>query len=52
VDKEELKKRILKIMDQFGAEEIGNRLSQFAMLALKSCVMQEVDKEIPPKKEE
>lgn len=41
---DELKKNIESILDQFAKEECGNRLSQFAMIALKNLVLGEVDK--------
>ncbi len=42
---EEIKNNIAKILDQFMAEEIGNRLSQFAMMALKNLIMKELEKQ-------
>jgi hypothetical protein len=44
---EELKKNIEAILDQFAKEELGNRLSQFAMIALKNLVSMEIDKHTP-----
>ena len=41
---EEVKKKIEQILDQFAQEEMGNRLSQFAMLSLKSLIKGELDK--------
>jgi hypothetical protein len=41
---DELKKNIEAILDQFAKEELGNRLSQFAMIALKNLVSMEIDK--------
>lgn len=45
---EELIKKIEQILNQFAAEEMGNRLSQFAMLALKEMLLNEV-KNFKPK---
>jgi len=47
----EEKENIEKIFNQFMQEEIGNRLSQFAILALKQMIMIEVEKLISKKKE-
>ena len=33
---------ITRILDQFAKEEIGNRLSQFAMIALKEMILNEL----------
>ena len=41
---EELKRKITIILDQFLHEEMGNRLSQFAILALKSMILDEVNR--------
>ena len=41
---DELKQNIQKILDQFAREELGNRLSQFAMIALTTLIMTEIDK--------
>ena len=41
---EEIKKKIEQILDQFIQEELGNRLSQFAMLSLKSMILGELNK--------
>ena len=41
---EEVKDKITKILDQFTQEELGNRLSQFAMLSLKSMILGEIMK--------
>lgn len=38
----EISKNIENILDQFMQEEMGNRLSQFALLSLKSLIMQQV----------
>ncbi|GAH41562.1 unnamed protein product [marine sediment metagenome] len=39
---EELAKKIEQILNQFIQEEMGNRLSQFAMIALKEMVINEI----------
>jgi len=39
---EELIKKIEQILNQFTQEELGNRLSQFAMLSLKEMIMNEL----------
>jgi hypothetical protein len=49
---EELKKNIEAILDQFAKEELGNRLSQFAMISLKDLVIGEIDKAIKFKNKE
>ena len=49
---ENLKEKIEKIFNQFMQEEVGNRLSQFALLALKQVIMVEVEKLLPSKKKE
>jgi hypothetical protein len=41
---EKVSEKVEKILNQFVQEELGNRLSQFAMLALKQAVMNEVVK--------
>lgn len=46
---EELTKKIEQILDQFFKEEVGNRLSQFSMLALKEMLVNEI-KNYKPKK--
>jgi len=38
----ELVTKIEQILNQFVQEELGNRLSQFAMLALKEMILNEV----------
>jgi hypothetical protein len=43
---EEKIKNITKIIDQFGQEEMGNRLSQFAWLSFKNIILGELNKEI------
>lgn len=49
---EELRKNVEGILDQFAKEEYGNRLSQFAMIALKNAILMEIDKQIKSEKEE
>ena len=41
---EEIQKKIEQILNQFAQEELGNRLSQFAMLSLKNLIMAELNK--------
>ena len=41
---DEIKKNIENILNQFAKEELGNRLSQFALISLRSLIMAEVDK--------
>ena len=41
---EEVKIKITQTLDQFLQEEFGNRLSQFALLSLKSMILSEVNK--------
>ena len=43
--------KIEQILNQFLQEELGNRLSQFAMLSLKSMIMAELNKCCEPKGE-
>jgi len=48
---EELTKKITTILDQFAKEELGNRLSQFSMIALKEMILNEIKNyEIPKSK--
>jgi len=47
---EEIKQKITQILDQFHQEEYGNRLSQFALLSLKSMILNEL-KKLEDKKE-
>lgn len=43
--KEEVKKTIEAVFQQFLLqEEVGNRLSQFAVLALKSIILEKIQK--------
>lgn len=46
---DELKKIIEQILDQFAKEELGNRLSQFAMISLKNLILMEIDKKVEAK---
>lgn len=39
---EKLLKEVGQLLDQFANEEIGNRLSQFAMISLKDLVLKKV----------
>ena len=48
---EELLKKITEIMDQFLKEELGNRLSQFAMISLKEMILNEIKSYEPKIKE-
>ena len=48
---EELLKKITEIMDQFLKEELGNKLSQFAMIALKEIILNEIKSYKPKIKE-
>ena len=36
--------KITQILDQFAKEDLGNRLSQFAMIALKEMILSELKK--------
>ena len=45
-----MKEKITTILDQFAKEELGNRLSQFSMIALKEMILNEV-KNYKPKNE-
>ena len=40
----EVTQKIGQILDQFVQEEFGNRLSQFALLSLKSMILSELNK--------
>ena len=40
----EIIQKIEQILNQFFQEELGNRLSQFAMISLKSMIMAELGK--------
>lgn len=39
---EKLKYEIEQILNQFGTEELGNRLSQFAMISLKEMILNKI----------
>ena len=39
---DELIKKIEQIVNQFATEELGNRLSQFAMISLKEIILNEI----------
>ena len=39
---EGLVEKVSQILDQFFKEELGNRLSQFSMIALKEMVLNEI----------
>ncbi len=39
---EKLVKEVEQLLDQFANEEIGNRLSQFAMISLKDLILKKV----------
>lgn len=39
---EELRKEIEQILNQFATEELGNRLSQFAMISLKEMILNKI----------
>lgn len=39
---EELAKKVEAVLNQFGTEETGNRLSQFAMISLKEIILNEI----------
>jgi len=43
---DELKKNIENILNQFAQEELGNRLSQFAMMSLKNLILIKIDEQI------
>lgn len=48
---EELRKKIEQILNQFATEELGNRLSQFAMISLKEMILNEIKSYNPVVKE-
>jgi len=48
---EELAKKIESILSQFITEELGNRLSQFALISLKEIILNEVKSYKPKIKE-
>jgi len=39
---EDLIKKVTQILDQFATEELGNRLSQFALISLKSMILDSI----------
>jgi hypothetical protein len=39
---DDLVKKIEGVLTQFGREELGNRLSQFAMIALQNMILNEI----------
>lgn len=42
--KSEVKENVNKILNQFLQEEVGNRLSQFAVIALTNLILDVIDK--------
>lgn len=42
-EKMSLKAEVSKILDIFAREEMGNRLSQFSMIALKQMILEIID---------
>ena len=48
---EDLANKIEKILNQFVAEELGNKLSQFSMIALKEIILNEIKSYKPKIKE-
>jgi hypothetical protein len=40
---EELKRRLAGILDKFAQQEIGNRLSEFAMISLRNLILMAID---------
>lgn len=49
---DKLIEKITQILDQFTREELGNRLSQFSMIALKEMILNELGKDKGNKKKE
>ena len=39
---EELTKKVEQILNQYAAEEIGNKVSQFSLLALKEIIINQI----------
>ena len=39
---EELVKKVEQILNQYAAEEIGNKVSQFSLLALKEIILNQI----------
>ena len=48
---EELAKKVEQILNQYAAEEIGNKVSQFSLLALKEIILNEIKSYKPKIKE-
>ena len=44
MDIQKLKKTVVDILDTFGREEMGNKLTQFSIAALRGFIIQEFDK--------
>lgn len=42
-DRLNLKAEVATILDIFAKEELGNRLSQFAMISLKQMILEKID---------
>jgi len=42
--------KITQILDQFMKEELGNRLSQFAMIAMKEMILNEIKTKVEENK--
>ena len=47
-----MKEKITQLLDTFSKEELGNRLSQFAMLALKEMILNVIKEETEKVKKE
>ena len=47
-----MKEKITQLLDTFSKEELGNRLSQFAMLALKEMILNVIKEETEEVKKE
>lgn len=41
-----LKEQIIKLLDQFAQEEMGNRLSQFSMMSLRGMIANIIDQHL------
>ena len=39
---DKLTEKVSQLLDQFAKEELGNRLSQFSMIALKEMILNEI----------
>lgn len=46
-----LKNEVSKILDAFTRQELGNRLSEFAMISLKAMITKEIDNHADKTKE-